>query len=95
MATQIEELQQMIADPEASNGKDAPFAKLLRQQLVGMELNLHNKNERFLLATGSPEPETSYDQQGEPVETEEDAIRAEALRRLRVRRLLPWQPDQT
>lgn len=85
MATQIERLQQRIADLEARNGKDDPFAKLLGQQLAGMELNLHNKNERFLISTGSPEnkspgpsPET---------ETEEDSIRAEAVRRARVRRM--------
>ena len=89
MATQIEYLKEQIADLEASNGVDAPFVKLLKQQLAGMQLNLHNKNERFLVATGSPQEAGSASPSGE-TEAEEDepgAIRAEAIRRERVRRM--------
>ena len=83
MPTQIENLKDQIAALEASNGADAPFAKLLRQQLAGMELNKRNKSERFLMSTGSPEKESSDPQ----VETEADSIKAEAVRRERVRRM--------
>lgn len=75
MATQIEILRKEIAALEATHGPDAPFAKLLRQQLQGMELNESNRNQRFLISTGAPEASPEA-----PTETEEDGKRAGALR---------------
>ena len=73
-------LREKVQGLEAKHGADDQYVKLLKQQLAGMELNLHNKNERFLIATGSPEdseePQTD-------VETEEDGKRLGALRAAR------------
>lgn len=87
MATQIEMLRQEVATLEAKHGADDEYVKLLRQQLAGMELNLHNKNERFLISTGEPERESAKAPTEPEQETEEDAIRAEAIRREKVRRM--------
>ena len=76
MATQLEILKRELAEDEARLGPDAPFVKLLRQQLQGMELNERNRNERFLISTGTPEQESA----GPATETEADGKTAGALR---------------
>lgn len=82
MPTQIEMLKQEIADLEARVGPDGQFVKPLKQQLAGMELNQRNQEQRFL-AGSLPSASTQAE-----IETEEDSIRAEAIRRERVRRMM-------
>ena len=83
MATQVEILKREVEALEAKHGPDDQYVKLLRQQLAGLGLNKHNKSQRFLMSTGAPERESADPQ----TETEEDSIRAEAIRRERVRRM--------
>ena len=80
MPTQIEMLRGDLKRLVAEFGPDDRFVTLLRQQLQGMELNEQNRQQRFLVGSLPASAEA-------PTETEEDAIRAEAIRRGSVRRM--------
>jgi hypothetical protein len=80
MPTQIEMLRGDLKRLVAEFGPDDRFVTLLRQQLQGMELNEQNRQQRFLAGSLPASAEA-------PTETEEDAIRAEGIRREKVRRM--------
>jgi hypothetical protein len=93
--THLEYLQQGLAQIEAQpDGKDSLYAQDLRGQIAAAKFL------RDQTPTSTPEEKffggtrTSPNRSPE-IETEEDGIRAEALRRLRVRQLLKGPPGQT
>ena len=60
MPTQMEYLQDQLAQAESQLGKDAPFAKALRAQLAGMRSMEASREQNFLVGTReAPAPSPS------------------------------------
>lgn len=88
MPTQVQHLQQELIRAEARLGKDAPFVRALRQQLDGYRSMEANREENFLVGTGSAPPI-------EPTETEEDAQIVQDRRRFWALQSLRAQQGRT
>jgi capsule polysaccharide export protein KpsE/RkpR len=91
MTTQLELLQEQLKISEARSGPDNPFVKGLKAQIASLTKpraeNPVAGVERYSAGMRGAPSSTS-------TETEEDGIRAEAQRRLKVRQLLKAQPGQ-
>ena len=85
MTSLIESLKTEISRLEAEYGLDNPYVKDLRQPLrASEETSGKTAQEVYQMQAVQFEPSEIH----QLAETEEDGIKAEALRRLRVRRLL-------
>ena len=88
MSTLIESLKAEIARLEAKHGSDHPFVKDLKEQLrASQETSGKTAHEVYRMQAAQFEPPAP--------ETEEDGIKAEALRRSRVRQMFKARPGQT
>ena len=105
MNTQLANLIELAEDQEAKVGPDAPFVKQLRQQIAGMERYLSRREKgqedsseqqtQYYMGTRKePQPLVDDDDPNRP-ETEEDGLRAGALRRLKAVRLSKELRDQS
>ena len=84
MTTLIESLKAQIARLEPKHGSDDPFVKDLKEQLRASEETLgKTAQEVYQMRAVQFAPAAT-----DATETELDGVRAEALRRLQVRRLL-------
>ena len=91
MTTLIESLKAQITRLEAKHGSDNQFVKDLKEQLrASQETSGKTAQEVYQMQAVQFAPAET-----ETTETEQDGIKAEALRRSQVRRLLPAQQDQT
>jgi len=106
MTTVLELLKQRLAGLEEMGRGDGPLAKQLRAQIEASEAFPNSSAEqlyRVIPIQMSKDKTQDEMEDEEPLrdddpnrpETEEDAIRAEAIRRLRVLHLAKGRPDQT
>ena len=84
LTTLIESLKAQISRLEAKHGLDDPFVKDLKEQLHASEATSGKTTQEVYQAQAVQFAPVEADSP----ETEQDGIRAEALRRLQVRRLL-------
>ena len=85
MPSQLELLKESLPPLEAKFGPDNPFVQGLKAQIASFEKP----------PAGNPVEMYSAGMRPYKPETELDGIRAEALRRLKVRQSLKVQPGQT
>lgn len=102
MPSQLESLKKALQERlEANNGRETPFVQGLRAQIASLE-KLLAENPVQMYSAGMRSAPRSMSEVDGPTplpsnqsETEQDGIRAEALRRLKVRRMLQTQADRT
>lgn len=93
----IQSLPKRIARLEAKHGSDDPYVKDLKEQLRAMQENDGKTTQDVyrMQAVNFSKKTTPTSSSREPEETEEDGIKAEALRRSQVRRLFKGRQART